>query len=517
MMKPFKKHWMMALGLSLAPLCRAADLKHADVVIYGATPAGITAAVRAAKEGASVQLLEPSGHIGGMMTGGLGASDVAIDSVIGGLALKFFKDTGDHYKEDLAFRFEPQVASKVFHKWLAKERIRVVYNYKIDRVYKKGAAISRIVSTENLRAAGKVFIDASYEGDLMARAGVSYSYGRESRATYHEEYAGVQSVQREKQFPGGIPGKDEQNDLLQHIQKDTRPPLGAGDYRIQAYNYRLCLTDNPANRIPFRRPEGYDVKEFELAKRWLKVQPSIGLRDILMFLPLKRAAKIDLNHVGPFSTNLIGENWHYPEGTYEEREEIALAHRRYIEGLLYFLSTDLDVPEQIRLPLQRFGLAADEFDYEEGHWPHQLYIREARRMLGAHIMTEHDILHDINKRDSIGLGSHRIESHPVQRHINKEGWVQNTGDIQVRVKMKPYALPYRIITPLDSECNNLLVPVCVSASHIAYSAVRMEPQYMILGESAGMAAALAVKEKTTVQALPIKLLQKKLKKAGQRF
>ena len=516
MKRLYRIHWIMTLCVGLSRWSFAADLKPADVVIYGATPAGITAAVRAAKEGASVQLLEPSKHIGGMMTGGLGASDVAIDSVIGGLALKFFQDTGDHYEEDIAFRFEPHVAAKVFKKWLENERIRVVHNFKLDRVYKNGARITRISSSKNLRVAGKVFIDASYEGDLMAHAGISYSYGRESKSTYNEEYAGAQSVQHEKQFPEGILGTDEQGELLAHVQKDLRPRVGAGDYRIQAYNYRLCLSDNSENRIPFRKPPGYDVKEFEVAKRWLKIQPSIGLRNILMFLPLHRASKVDLNHVGPFSTNLIGENWHYPEGSREEREEIALAHRRYIEGLLYFLSTDLGVPEQIRLPLQRFGLAEDEFT-DNGHWPHQLYIREARRMLGAYIMTEHDILKNIDKRDSIGLGSHRIESHPVQRYVNKEGWVQNTGDIQVRINMKPYALPYRCITPLKEECNNLLVPICVSASHIAYSAVRMEPQYMILGESAGMAAALAAKEQVPVQEVPLKTLQKKLQKVGQKL
>jgi len=490
-----------------------------SLFIYGATPSGISAAITAAEQGAQVTIVEPMPLPGGMMTGGLSASDIAIQEAIGGHAKRFFYEVGEAYGKGLTTRFEPRTALKIFRRWLNEAGVIVHYNDYPVAVETSDLRITTVHTASGQSYVADQFIDASYEGDLMALAGVSFTYGREGISTYGESWAGVQDEMFEKQFTVQVDPFDENGELLPEIQPDALPDLGHGDHRIQAYNYRLCLTDVKDNQISFTAPEGYNPERYELLVRWLEASRELAtykLEHVLMFLDIYQKGKVDLNHAGPFSTNLIGGNWNYPTASWEERKQIALEHRRYLEGLLYFISTDLRIPEQIRLPLQRFGHAKDEF-VETGNWPHQLYVREARRMLGEYVLRQQDVLEDITKPDSIGLGSHRIESHPVQRHVRLKTFAYNKGDVNVRIPMTPYQIPYRILTPLKSECQNLLVTVCVSASHIGYSSIRMEPQYMIMGQSAAHAAMLAVETDQAVQDVSIPLLQMRLKAGGQRL
>lgn len=352
-----------------------------------------------------------------------------------------------------------------------------------------------------------MFIDATYEGDLMAAAGVSYTVGREACGQYGEKWNGVQAgVYHHRHYfstpidPYIVPG-DPSSGLLPHISVEPIQPNCTGDDKIQAYCYRLCMSNHPDNRVPFEKPEGYDPANYELLARVFES----GWNEWFAKFDVIPNRKTDTNNHGPFSSDYIGMNYDYPEASYERRREIVEDHINYQKGLLYFVSTDERVPEEVRNRMQNWGLAKDEFT-DNGNWPYQLYVREARRMVGAYVTTENEVLGKVNVPDPVGMGSYTLDSHNVQRFVTEEGFVQNEGDVGVKPS-KSYHIAYGSIIPVKEECENLLVPICVSSSHIAFGSIRMEPVFMILGQSAAAAAVMAIDNKTSVQDVPYEQLK----------
>jgi hypothetical protein len=500
-----------------------ADKDDFDVVVYGGTAGGTLAAVAAALEGSSVVLLEPGQHLGGMLTGGLGRTDMDRQQhVIGGLALEFFHETGKHYGQDLAWTFEPKVAEAILNRRIDEAGVEVLFAHRIDTVVKDGNRIHAIRIENGSEFQAPVFIDASYEGDLMARAGVSYTVGREPREKYGESLAGIKEIQPgNHQLLVPVSPFDDSGRLLPYVVDEREVgSVGEGDNKVQAYCFRLCLSQVKENQIPFPKPAGYDPRRYELLKRYLLAcEKRFGRAFNPLGISRIPNSKTDVNSGGPISTNLLGASWDYPEASYIRRQEIWEEHRSWTQGLLYFLANDASVPEYLRKEMQGWGLAKDEFD-DTDHWPHQLYVREARRMLGEYVMTQHDLEERRQKYDSIGMGGYNMDVREVQwvakmvyrfpvpqKEVLMEGYIT--------VNVEPYEIPYRALLPLEHECANLLVTSCVSASHMAYSSIRMEPQYMIMGQSAGVAAALAVKKGLPLHKLSLAPLQKKLKELGQ--
>lgn len=519
------------LALVAVMACGACRAVAHDVVIYGGTSAGVAAAVQAARMGKSVVLIEPGKHLGGLTSGGLGATDIGNKQVIGGIAREFYGRVYDHYANDDAWiqerredyksrrqapgektmwTFEPHVAEAIYEEMLEETDVEVVFGERLDlsdAVEREGNRIVAIVMESGRRFPGKRFIDATYEGDLMATAGVSYHVGRESNDTYGETINGVQLGSQKHQFhfevdPYVVPG-DPASGLLPGIHPGGPGEHGAGDHRVQAYCYRMCLTDVPENRIAFPKPEGYDPMRYELALRTILAGQWDGLGNPLM-MPNR---KTDTNNNGAFSTDNIGMNYDYPEGDYETREGILQEHTTYQQGWLWFLANDPRVPEKIRNYVTRWGLAKDEFVDTDG-WPHQLYVREARRMIGEVVMTEHHCWGDEIVDDPVGMAAYGMDSHNTQRYA-VNGRVLNEGDVQVH-GFAPYPIAYRSIVPKKSECENLLVPVCLSASHIAYGSIRMEPVFMVLGQSAATAASQSIDGNCSVQDIDFRRLEQRL-------
>lgn len=485
----------------------------ADAVVYGATPAGITAALQLKSRGYAVIIAEFSRHIGGISASGLGATDLGAEPAVGGYARQFYKEVAGHYGVEKQFTFEPHVAQRIFTKWLTEADIPVYTEQHLQQVYTNSGVITAISMEDGTRFEAKVWLDCSYEGDLMAMAGVSYKVGREANSTYKEIYNGIQFGAPHHKFekwidPYVIEG-DTSSGLLHGITEDSSQQLGfqgQGDHRIQAYNFRICLTTVP-NKLAFPKPPNYDATKYELLLRYIQS----GVWDALkLHTPLPND-KTDLNNYGAFSTDYIGMNYDWPDGSYRRREEIFQAHLSYVMGLLYFLTNDNRVPLFIRQQVSKYGLPLDEFK-DTHHWPHQLYIREARRMISDVIMTDHYPLQQKFVHDSIGLASFHMDSHNCRRMV-VDGRVVNEGDVQVAVS--PFAISYQAIRPKREECENLLVPVCLSASHIAYGSIRMEPVFMIIGQSAGMAAALALDNNCAVQQVSYARLRALLEQAGQ--
>ena len=546
---------------------RGAEADVYDVVIYGGTSGAVTAAVQAAKMGATVIVVAPDRHLGGLSSGGLGYTDSGKTASIGGLSREFYRRVHRHYaaatawtwqrRDDLSAKgqgvgkgeegqqtmwlFEPHVAEKIFDDWLAEARVTVVREAFLDReqgvaIEKTGAGSPRIVSITTLPTAvgpggagparpaqtfrGRVFIDATYEGDLMAAAGVAHHVGREANATYDEEYNGNQvGVLHHSHFfktpvdPYRVPG-DPQSGLLPRISADPPGTRGVGDRRVQAYCFRMCLTDVPANRVPFRKPAGYDAGEYELLARAF----ASGWRDAFGKFDRIPNGKTDTNNHGPFSTDNIGMNYDYPEASYERRLEIVREHETYQQGLMWFLCHDERVPREIRDRMNTWGLPKDEFT-DNGHWPHQLYVREARRMIGVEVMTEHETLLKRSVARPVGMGSYTLDSHNVRRYVipaedGRPATVQNEGDLGVKAP-GPYAIGLGCLLPKREQCTNLLVPVCVSSSHIAYGSIRMEPVFMILGQSAATAGVMAARAGVAVQDVPYEQLRGQLLADGQ--
>jgi len=493
-----------------------------DITVYGGTAAGVIAAVAAAREGKTVVLIEPGKHLGGMVSGGLGATDVGNARAIGGYSREFFDRVRAYYTKKYGaasaqvkdcqdgFRFEPHVAELIFKQMIDEQKIAVRFDSRLEAVTLKD---KQIISIALATPAGKAqvsanaFIDASYEGDLMAKAKVSYTLGREGREEYGESIAGVQKFSPAHQWPVKIRPFLEGKTLLPLIQSAPAGEAGAGDQKIQAYNFRMCMTKRPDQRLPWPKPAGYDPKRYDLLARYLDKRPDVKVGQLMNPVMLPNGVT-DTNNNGPFSTDHIGANWDYPEADYVTRAKIWQDHIDYQMGFCYFLANDPRVPTKLHEEMNSWGLVKDEFK-DTNNWPHQLYVREARRMRGAYFMTQADIMDKRTKDDSVGLGSYNTDSHHVQRVVGADGFVVNEGDFQVPVK--PYAIPYRSLIPKAVECTNLLVPVCMSASHVAYGTIRMEPVYMILGQASGVAAALAVDERKAVQDVPIDKLQAKLK------
>jgi len=489
-----------------------------DVVVYGGTAGGIMTAVAAARAGSTAVVVEPSSHIGGMVTGGLSATDHGKQETVGGFSRDFYQRLGRHYGKEIEWYPEPHVAEKVLGEILAEANVAVVLRHRLrerNGVRKNGTRVTEIIMENGRVFRGEVFADATYEGDLMAQAGVSYTWGREGVSQYGESLAGVRPKDRNHQFDFPVPAFDEAGRLLPEIQKAPRGELGAGDRKVQAYNFRMILTKDPGNRIPFPKPPAYDARRYELLARFLAAfvaerGRAPRLNEIL--LPRNIANnKWDFNNRGPFSTDYIGASWEYPEAGYKRREAIRQAHVDYTKGLFYFLTHDARVPQATRDELKDFGLAKDEFA-DNDHWPYQLYVREARRMIGDFVMTQKDIQTEREKPDVIGMGSYNSDSHNVQRYVTEDRQAQNEGNMEVPVT--PYQIPYRILLPKKSEATNLLVPVCFSASHVTYSTLRMEPVYMIIGQAAGRAARMAIAKKLPVQDIDTGALTATLRDQG---
>lgn len=517
------KLFLPLIAFSLLTAGVRGQTKKFDAVIYGGTAGGVMMAVSAAREGLAVALLEPTRHLGGMVTGGLSRTDFGKKEVIGGLALEFYQRAGKKYGRDIEWMPEPRVAEKVLGEMIAEAgTVSVFLSHRLKEgrgVKKQRLRITEITTENGARFQAALFADASYEGDLLAQAGASFTWGRESSAQYGESLAGVRGKDRNHQFDFSVPAYDENKRLLPEIQSEPRGEIGAADRKVQAYNFRMILTNDPANRIPFAKPPGYDPKRFELAARWLaglvlEKGRAPRMNEILLPAQIAGKQKWDFNNRGAFSTDYIGRSWDYPNASYRRRAEIWADHQRYTRELFYFLVTDPRVPPETQAEISPFGMARDEFS-DNDHWPYQLYIREARRLVGDFVVTQKDIQTELTKPDVIAMGSYNSDSHNVQRYVTPEGHAQNEGNMEVPVT--PYQIPYRILLPKQSEVTNLLVPVCFSASHVTYSTLRMEPQYMMLGQAAGVAAKLAIDGKVAVQMIDHRAISERLRRLGAVF
>jgi hypothetical protein len=516
----------------------------ADIIIYGGTSAAVIAAVQAANMGKSVIIVSPDKHIGGLSSSGLGFTDTGNKEVIGGLSRKFYQLIYDHYnnpeswnwqkKSDYGNKgqgnlaidgekrtmwiFEPHAAEEAFEKMISGSKIKVLRDEWLDRetgVTRENGSIISIKTLSGKKISGKIFIDATYEGDIMAAAGVKFTVGREPDSMYNEKWNGIQAgvfhhrhYFMEKIDPYKIQG-NHSSGLLPRISTDPVGKNGTGDKKIQAYCFRLCLTQNNKNKVLITKPDGYDSTQYELLARLSLA----GWNEFFgKFDPIPNL-KTDVNNHGPFSFDNIGYNYDYPEASYEKRKEILKEHELYQEGLLYFLTTDKRIPVNVRGKMNKWGLAKDEFR-DNKNWPYDIYVREARRMIGEYIMTEDDVLGKRNVPRPIGMGSYSMDSHNVQRYVTADGFVQNEGDIGVTPD-RPYQIDLGAILPQPEQCNNLIVPVCVSSSHIAFGSIRMEPVFMILGQSAATLASMAVEEGKTIYDIPFEKLKAKLLKDGQ--
>lgn len=530
--------------LAACQSCRDTRLYKADIIVYGGTSAAVTTAVQAARMGKTAIIVSPDKHPGGLSSSGLGYTDTGNKEVIGGIAREFYQHVYQHYEKPESWKwqdrsgfgnrgqgipaidgekrtmwiFEPHVAEAIFEKLIKENNITVFRDEWLDR--KKGTVnkAGKIISFSTLSGKifrGKIFIDATYEGDLMAAAGVSYHVGREANNVYDENWNGVQKgVYHHKHYfmdnisPYKIPG-DPSSGLLPRISGETPGENGSGDNKIQAYCYRLCLTKHPGNKVPFTRPEGYDSTQYELLARVL----AAGWNEYFEKYDEIPNLKTDVNNHGPFSSDNIGMNYDYPEASYERRQEILNEHITYQQGLLYFTATDERVPEWLRTEINLWGYAADEFT-DNAYWPYNIYVREARRMTGEYIMTENDVLVKRPVPNSVGMGSYTMDSHNIQRYVTPEGWVQNEGDIGVPAP-RPYQIALGSLLPKQEECSNLIVPVCVSCSHIAFGSIRMEPVFMILGQSAGTIASMALDKNKDIHDLSYSEIREKLLSDGQ--
>jgi hypothetical protein len=518
-----------------------------DMVVYGGTSAAVTAAVQAKKMGKAVAIVCPDQHLGGLSAGGLGWTDTGNKAVIGGLAREFYHRVWKHYQQPDAWKwqkpedygnrgqgtaaidgqqrtmwiFEPHVAELVFEQFIAEYHIPVFRDQWLDRnggVIVNDRRISAIKTVDGNTYYGRMFIDATYEGDLLATAKVPYVVGREAITTYDEKWNGVQTgiLHHRHHFgvldkaidPYTVPG-DPSSGLLPRISPDAPGEYGAADNKVQAYCFRMCLTNHDENRVPFPKPDNYDPSQYELLVRIFDA----GWRETFQkFDPIPNY-KTDTNNHGPFSTDNIGFNYEYPEASYARRREIIKEHEHYQKGLMYFIANDPRVPKDVQDKMRTWGLARDEF-VDNGHWPHQIYVREARRMVGRHVMTEHELLKRRPTPEPIGMGSYTMDSHNVQRYITPDGYVQNEGDIGVSTK-GPYQISLGSIQPKKDHCLNLLVPVCLSSSHIAFGSIRMEPVFMILGQSAATNAVLALDQESAVQDVKYDTIRTKLLADGQ--
>ena len=551
------KRLTLGLLVTLAATVLSAEAaEEADVVIYGSSPAALTAAIAAQRMGKSAVIVSPETRIGGLTTGGLGQTDIGNKQAFGGLALAFYRDVADYYRneanwtwqkrgdympdgqcagtkgEDSMWTFEPSAALKILSKWEKAHRLEIHRGKRLDRsagkvkvveVEVEGRGRQRkirsFLTEDGTEYRGKMFVDATYEGDLMAAAGVSYAVGRESNATYGETLNGTQVANAKyHNFVDGVDPYvvkgDRSSGLLPGIETDAIGADGTGDRRVQAYCFRMCLTDVPENRIPFAKPDGYDERDYELLFRNFEAGAGkAGLPWINSRMPNR---KTDTNNRAGFSTDFIGRNHAWPEASYEERERIRAAHLKYQRGLMWTLANHPRVPESVRREVSRWGTCRDEFEDGLGDgWQAQLYVREARRLVGDYVMTEANCRRQKVAERPVAMAAYTMDSHHVRRYVTKEGWVKNEGDVEVGCSKGPFGIDYGAIVPKRGECANLFVPVCLSASHIAFGSIRMEPVFFALGQAAGTAAAQAIDAGCAVQDLPYAPLAGRLLADGQ--
>ena len=529
--------WMGLTALVTASSLRAAEPEVYDVVVYGGTSAGVAAGIQAQRMGKKAVVIEPTQFVGGLTTGGLGATDIGNKRAIGGISREFYQGIFQYYadpqhwnqqtreayfakrqhgnselgKEDSMWTFEPHAASAVYEQMMKAAQLPVVLGERLDLkngVRKEGNRIVEIVMESGRRFAGKVFIDTTYEGDLMAKAGVTYRVGREANSEYGETIDGVQTAhavshQFTKKVDPYVRAGDPKSGVIFGIQTDGPGEEFSGDKRVQAYNYRMCTTDVAENKIDWPKPKSYDPAMFELALR------NVEAGDLRIpwgptWLPNR---KTDTNNSLAVSTDFIGMNYEYPDGDYATRDRIIQAHKDWQMGLMWTYANSPRVPEKVRAAFQKLGMAKDEFT-DNDHWPRQLYVREARRMVSDVVMTEKHCRRKTIAEDSVGMGAYNMDSHHCQRYITKEGFVRNEGDIEVGTV--PYPISYKSIVPKESECANLVVPVCLSATHIAYGSIRMEPVFMVLGQSSATAAVLAIDAHEALQKLDYAKLKERL-------
>ena len=526
-----------------------------DIVIYGSTPAAIAAAVQAKRMGHSAVIVSPETRIGGLTTGGLGQTDIGSKSAFGGIALEFYKAIASYYADrshwtrqtpesyfpdgqcagskgkESMWTFEPSAALAVLEGWERRDGLDIRRGEWLDRENGVDKKDGRIVSMRTLSGRvyrGKVFIDATYEGDLMAAAGVSYTVGRESNSKYGETLNGNQPEQAKfHQLNKGtdpyVVAGDPKSGLLPGIEPyDPAAKTGDGDRRVQAYCFRMCLTDDPENRIPFKKPEGYDERDYELLFRHLAIAPldKSGMPWINSKMPNR---KTDTNNRTGVSTDFIGQNWRWPDATYAEREKMRAAHLKYQRGLMWTLANHPRVPEVIRSEVSKWGTCKDEFlDGQGDGWQTQLYVREARRLVGEYVMTEHNCWGNAVAPRPVAMGAYQMDSHHVRRQVCADGYARNEGDVEVKVGangkgFEPYPIDYGAVLPKRAECENLIVPVCMSASHIAFGSIRMEPVFFALGQVAGTAGSMAAVSGLAVQDVPYGELSARLVADGQRI
>jgi hypothetical protein len=483
-----------------------------DVFIYGQHSGGLIAAIECARQGLTVSVADVGARLGGLTASGLGQTDFGNKAAIGGLAAEFYRRVGKHYGQEMAWQWEPHVARRVFADWVREHNISVFPRKALADVEKDGNRIVSARMEDGHIFKARVFIDASYEGDLMARAGVSHTTGRESQDTFGELFNGVQFGHPAHNFKFAVDPYVKRGDsgsgLLPEISPSAPGKQGDADRCIQAYNFRFCLTKDPSIRVQFPKPADYDPARYELLGRYMDA----GVFDVFTLSEPMPTAKTDTNNYGAFSTDYIGRNYRWPDAGYTERERIFQAHLSYSAGLFYFCSQDPRVPKRFRDAANEFGLCRDEFT-ETGGWPHQLYVREARRMVSDLVITEHHCLGHDTVSDPVGLGSFGMDSHNCRRVV-WHGRAMNEGNVETH-GFPPYGISYRAIVPRERECANLLVPWAVSASHIAFGSIRMEPVYMILSQSAAIAATMALEDRAPVQRIPYADLRKRLLAAGQ--
>lgn len=512
-----------------ASLLFASTAFASDIVVFGGTPSGLIAAISAAREGASVTVIEPTKWIGGMTTGGLAKSDTGRQDTIGGYTREFFEKAAARYDRKFLWFAEPHANMETFQAMLKEAGVQVITGRRLKSVERDGTKIVSITTDDSVVHAGREFIDASYEGDLMAKAGVSYIVGREGREQYDEPLAGFMPMPIRPRTsevmasdcacvggagphyihgtPVSIPARDDQGRLLFGVN-ESKSTEGQADRLTQSYNFRVIVTKRPEIRLPFPKPVNYDASRFELLLRLIKAYPMVKFGRLVHLGEIANG-KFDLNAQGLFSTDYPGANFDYPDGDEATRARIWQDHVDYVQGFLWFLGNDVRVPQTLRDEVNQWGLCSDEFT-DNNHWPYALYVRDGRRMIGEYVMVQQDMQRNIHKPDSVGMGSFVIDCHIVQRIVTPEGNVTDEGSFQ-DAPTKPYQIAYRSLTPKNAECSNLLVPVCLSASHIACCSLRMEPVYMALGQAAGVAASMALKAESSVQTVNVAALQTRLR------
>ncbi len=510
------------------PMCAAspAASRQFDVIVYGATPGGIMAAASVGQSGMSVALIEPGQHVGGMVAGGLSYTDVnRQEHLIGGMTLSFFKRLGAYYGEPIGWTFEPHVAEQTFRTLLRESHVTLLLGEQVEGVRKQGSALREMECRSHQTFAAKMFIDSSYEGDLMKAAGVSYTVGREGQKRYGEALAGRQDILpgahqfRTDVYAEGLLANLPEGEVAPHITPQREvDATGEGDGRFQSYCYRITVTDDPKNRVPFSAPQSYNPAQYELVRRYIASYPTLTLKGLLGINRIPNG-KGDTNSNGPVSLDYLGGNLGYPNGTPEQRAVIAQSHLRWAQGLFYFLQNDPRVPQLLQQEARVWGLPRDEFSDTE-HLPFQLYVREGRRMLGSYVLTEADLEGKRRKQDSIGVAGYNIDirevqwmTHAVYRFPGERQQIFTEGYLSQPVD--PWEIPLRALLPRAAEATNLLVTSCISASTIAYGSYRVEPTYMVAGESAGVAAVLALQTGRPLHQLDMAQLQQRLRDRGQ--